>query len=108
MDENDSEKTSFSRVSSMFKSVPCSRNAFMFGILGGFGAGLTNFLLTSRVKRSADIGVAAFTLTTLVTFGYCRYNRAKLRLIQRRYEELHVVDPIDLTEVSYRGPGDLK
>ncbi|XP_038074433.1 cytochrome c oxidase assembly protein COX20, mitochondrial-like [Patiria miniata] len=99
------KKSVFSRISSQFQTVPCSRTAFMYGLLGGFGAGLTSFLMTSRVKRSSDIGVGVFTMTTLLTFGYCRYTRAKLRMVQRRYEELQGIEP---TEVSYGPAGGLK
>ncbi|XP_022085983.1 cytochrome c oxidase protein 20 homolog [Acanthaster planci] len=102
---DEDEKTFFSRISHPFQTVPCARTAFMYGILGGFGVGLVNFLMTSRVKRSTDIGVVVFTTTTLLTFGYCRYSRAKLRMLQRRYEELQGIEP---TEVSCGQPGGLK
>lgn len=50
-------------------------------------AGLVHFLATSRVKRSFDVGVTGFMLTTLGSWFFCRYNNAKLRVQQRVIQE---------------------
>ncbi|XP_051945819.1 cytochrome c oxidase assembly protein COX20, mitochondrial-like [Xyrauchen texanus] len=62
---------------------PCARESILHGAGGSLVAGLVHFLATSRVKRSFDIGVAGFMLTTLGSWFYCRYNNAKLRVQQR-------------------------
>ena len=45
--------------------IPCFRNTFLYGILTGIGSGLGFFLFTSRTKRSCDVGVGSFVVTSL-------------------------------------------
>ena len=40
-----------SRMTGEIQQVPCMRTAFLYGIGGGFAAGLTTFLLTSEQMR---------------------------------------------------------
>ncbi|XP_041469485.1 cytochrome c oxidase assembly protein COX20, mitochondrial-like isoform X2 [Lytechinus variegatus] len=97
-DDNQSESW-LSRVTGEFHRVPCMRTAFLYGIGGGFGVGLATFLFTSRVKRSTDMGVLSFIAVTLSSFTYCRYNRAKMTIQQRRFRELQGLEP---REVSHQ------
>ncbi|XP_036429556.1 cytochrome c oxidase assembly protein COX20, mitochondrial [Colossoma macropomum] len=65
------------------ENTPCARDALLHGAGGSVVAGLVHFLATSRVKRSFDMGMAGFMLTTLGSWFYCRYNTAKLRVQQK-------------------------
>ncbi|XP_054759894.1 cytochrome c oxidase assembly protein COX20, mitochondrial-like [Lytechinus pictus] len=97
-DDNQSESW-LSRVTGEIHGVPCMRTAFLYGIGGGFSVGLATFLFTSRVKRSTDMGVLSFVAVTLSSFTYCRYNRAKMTIQQRRFRELQGLEP---REVSHQ------
>lgn len=50
-------------------------------------AGLGHFLVTSRVRRSYDVGVGGFILVTLGCWFHCRYNFAKQRIQERIVRE---------------------
>ncbi|XP_067241544.1 cytochrome c oxidase assembly protein COX20, mitochondrial [Chanodichthys erythropterus] len=78
-------KSQASKVQSILdiQNTPCARESILHGSGGSLVAGLVHFLATSRVKRSFDVGVAGFMLTTLGSWFYCRYNNAKLRVQQR-------------------------
>ncbi|XP_051503455.1 cytochrome c oxidase assembly protein COX20, mitochondrial [Myxocyprinus asiaticus] len=65
------------------QNTPCARESILHGAGGSLVAGLVHFLATSRVKRSFDVGLAGFMLTTLGSWLYCRFNNAKLRVQQR-------------------------
>ncbi|KAJ8388193.1 hypothetical protein AAFF_G00135640 [Aldrovandia affinis] len=65
------------------QKTPCARDAVLHGAGGSIVGGLGHFLATSRVKRSFDVGVAGFLLTTLGSWLYCRYNNARLRVQQK-------------------------
>ncbi|XP_070576402.1 cytochrome c oxidase assembly protein COX20, mitochondrial-like [Ptychodera flava] len=67
--------------------TPCTRTAFLTGIGGGFTLGLAHFMFSSRVKRSTDLAVYSFAAITLGTWMYCRYDRAKKRLAQKRVKD---------------------
>ncbi|KAM4606960.1 cytochrome c oxidase assembly protein COX20, mitochondrial [Polymixia lowei] len=69
------------------QNTPCAREAILHGAGGSLAAGLLHFLATSRVKRSFDVGVAGFMLTTLGSWFYCRINNAKLRVQQRMIQD---------------------
>ncbi|XP_066535899.1 cytochrome c oxidase assembly protein COX20, mitochondrial [Hoplias malabaricus] len=69
------------------QNTPCARDAVLHGAGGSVVAGLVHFLATSRVKRSFDVGMAGFMLTTLGSWFYCRYNNAKLRVQQKVIQE---------------------
>ncbi|KAK7148106.1 hypothetical protein R3I93_012431 [Phoxinus phoxinus] len=69
------------------QNTPCARESLLYGAGGSLAAGLLHFLATSRVRRSYDVGAAGFILTTLGSWLYCRYNRAKLRIQQRVIQE---------------------
>lgn len=69
------------------QKTPCARDSILHGAGGSLVAGLVHFLATSRVKRSFDVGVTGFMLTTLGSWFFCRYNNAKLRVQQRVIQE---------------------
>ncbi|XP_061083726.1 cytochrome c oxidase assembly protein COX20, mitochondrial [Conger conger] len=69
------------------QKTPCARESLLHGAGGSLVAGLGHFLVTSRVKRSFDFGVAGFLLTTLGSWFYCRYSNARLRLQQRMIQD---------------------
>ncbi|KAM9612597.1 cytochrome c oxidase assembly protein COX20, mitochondrial [Trichechus inunguis] len=65
------------------ENIPCARDSVLYGSLGSVVAGLGHFLLTSRIRRSCDVGVGGFILVTLGCWLHCRYNYAKLRIQER-------------------------
>ncbi|XP_076025526.1 cytochrome c oxidase assembly protein COX20, mitochondrial [Genypterus blacodes] len=69
------------------QKTPCAREAILHGAGGALAAGLLHFLATSRVRRSFDVGVAGFALTTLGSWFYCRMNNAKQRVQQRLVQD---------------------
>ncbi|XP_057585635.1 cytochrome c oxidase assembly protein COX20, mitochondrial [Hippopotamus amphibius kiboko] len=69
------------------ENIPCARDSILYGSLGSVVAGLGHFLLTSRIRRSCDIGVGGFILVTLGCWFHCRYNYAKLRIQERLTRE---------------------
>uniref|UniRef100_A0A8D0C2D4 Cytochrome c oxidase assembly protein COX20, mitochondrial n=1 Tax=Salvator merianae TaxID=96440 RepID=A0A8D0C2D4_SALMN len=69
------------------QKTPCARESVLYGSLGAVAVGLGHFLATSRVRRSCDFGVGGFILTTLGVWFYCRYNKAKLRIQQKKIQE---------------------
>ncbi|XP_054654702.1 cytochrome c oxidase assembly protein COX20, mitochondrial isoform X1 [Dunckerocampus dactyliophorus] len=69
------------------QQTPCAREAVLHGAGGSAAAGLVHFLATSRVRRSFDVGMAGFLLTTLASWCYCRMNNAKLRVQQRMIQD---------------------
>ncbi|KAI1886410.1 hypothetical protein AGOR_G00213730 [Albula goreensis] len=87
-EEGEDKQKSFKLLGILdIQNTPCAREALLHGTGGSLIAGLGHFLATSRVKRSCDIGVAGFVLTTLGSWFYCRYNRAKLRVQQRLIQD---------------------
>ncbi|XP_023655569.2 cytochrome c oxidase assembly protein COX20, mitochondrial [Paramormyrops kingsleyae] len=69
------------------QNTPCARESILQGAAGSLVAGFGYFLATSRVRRSFDVGMIGFTLTTLVSWFHCRYNNAKLRIQQRLIQD---------------------
>uniref|UniRef100_A0A8C5N2P2 Cytochrome c oxidase assembly protein COX20, mitochondrial n=1 Tax=Leptobrachium leishanense TaxID=445787 RepID=A0A8C5N2P2_9ANUR len=69
------------------KNTPCARESILYGSVGSLIFGLGHFLATSRVKRSCDVAVGGFILTTIGCWMYCRYNFAKLRMQQTVLKE---------------------
>ncbi|KAF7645339.1 hypothetical protein LDENG_00206330 [Lucifuga dentata] len=69
------------------QNTPCAREAVLYGAGGSLAAGLLHFLATSRVKRSFDVGLAGFMVTTLGSWFYCRMSNAKLRVQQRMIQD---------------------
>ncbi|XP_006974272.2 cytochrome c oxidase assembly protein COX20, mitochondrial isoform X2 [Peromyscus maniculatus bairdii] len=65
------------------ENIPCARESILYGSLGSVVAGLGHFLVTSRIRRSCDVGVGGFILVTLGCWFHCRYNFAKQRIQER-------------------------
>ncbi|KAL4640832.1 hypothetical protein GN956_G11665 [Arapaima gigas] len=92
--------------------IPCAREAVLHGAGGSVVAGLGHFLLTSRVKRSFDVGMAGFILTTLGSWFYCRYHNAKLRIQQRLLQDalqnkvIYEGTSVDPSRKTNRGPSE--
>ncbi|XP_030854840.1 cytochrome c oxidase assembly protein COX20, mitochondrial [Strongylocentrotus purpuratus] len=98
IDEDESKSESLlSRVTGEIHRVPCMRTALLYGVGGGFSVGLVTFLLTSRVKRSTDMGILSLVAVTLGSFTYCRYTRAKMMIQQRRFRELQGLEPKEVS-----------
>ncbi|XP_061767452.1 cytochrome c oxidase assembly protein COX20, mitochondrial [Nerophis ophidion] len=87
-DEEESNKKGFRLLGILdVQKTPCAREAVLHGAGGSAVAGLAHFLVTSRVRRSYDVGMAAFLLTTLASWSYCRMNNAKMRVQQRMIQD---------------------
>uniref|UniRef100_A0A2S2PPU0 Cytochrome c oxidase assembly protein COX20, mitochondrial n=1 Tax=Schizaphis graminum TaxID=13262 RepID=A0A2S2PPU0_SCHGA len=54
--------------------IPCFRNSFLYGIVGGFTMGIGYFLCTSRTLRSTHFGFGSFVTISSVYWCLCRYN----------------------------------
>ncbi|XP_004605587.1 cytochrome c oxidase assembly protein COX20, mitochondrial isoform X2 [Sorex araneus] len=65
------------------ENTPCARDSLLYGSLGSVVTGLGHFLLTSRIKRSCDIGLGGFILVTLGCWFHCRYNYGKQKIQER-------------------------
>ncbi|KAG7157928.1 cytochrome c oxidase assembly protein COX20, mitochondrial-like [Homarus americanus] len=57
--------------------IPCFRETFLYSISSGLAAGLINFMLTSRVQRSAHLAFGVYGCVTIGYWSFCRYNFAK-------------------------------
>ncbi|XP_012974628.1 cytochrome c oxidase assembly protein COX20, mitochondrial isoform X1 [Mesocricetus auratus] len=53
------------------ENTPCARESILYGSLGSVVAGLGHFLVTSRIRRSCDVGVGGFILVTLGCWYVC-------------------------------------
>nr|XP_015288427.1 LOW QUALITY PROTEIN: cytochrome c oxidase assembly protein COX20, mitochondrial-like [Macaca fascicularis] len=66
------------------ENIPCARDSILYGslrsVVAGFGLFSFLLLLTSRIRRSGDVGVGGFILVTLGCWFHCRYNYAKQRI----------------------------
>ncbi|XP_053768280.1 cytochrome c oxidase assembly protein COX20, mitochondrial isoform X1 [Desmodus rotundus] len=69
------------------ENTPCARDSLLYGSLGSVVAGLGHFLLTSRIRRSCDVGAGGFIVVTLGYWFHCRYNYAKQRIQERIVRE---------------------
>lgn len=52
--------------------IPCFRSSFLYGTLGGIGFGLAHFLFTSKVAKSVNYSIYAFSLVTVAFWMQCR------------------------------------
>lgn len=84
-----------------FEDTPCFRRSFMYGILSGFGLGLTHFMFTSKfnsicfntfssfiplgnVTKSTKLVVYSGTGISLVYWFYCRHDTARTKFFYNR------------------------
>jgi cytochrome c oxidase assembly protein subunit 20 len=84
--------------------VPCFRESFMYGILGGVGVGLGFFLFTSRVRRAVDIAVYSYGGITVGTWSYCRYERARHNLELARFKHQIREEQLNVGVTNRNGP----
>lgn len=42
--------------------IPCFRNSFLYGIIGGFAMGISFFMCTSRTLKSTHFGFGSFVV----------------------------------------------
>jgi len=55
-------------------AIPCFRNSFLYGLSGGFGAGIMHFAFSSRVRNATRFGFWSYIGITSVYWVYCRYD----------------------------------
>nr|ABX75462.1 unkown [Lycosa singoriensis] len=76
----------------------------MYGISSGIALGFGHFIFTSRVKRSTDVAVLTFGVTTMAYWMYCRYHWTKKYFMSQKMQaSLHELmlkeNPTDSTDV---------
>ncbi|KAI1302348.1 Cytochrome c oxidase assembly protein COX20, mitochondrial [Halotydeus destructor] len=62
-----------------FSETPCYRNSFLYGIAGGLGLGLTQFMFTSNIPRATRNGVFSIFGICLPYYFFCRHTQAQNR-----------------------------
>ncbi|GAU97491.1 hypothetical protein RvY_08775 [Ramazzottius varieornatus] len=90
------KKSSLKLFGKSISDIPCFREAFLYGIVGGLGVGIASFLFTSRVGRSLDFTVYSYAAITAGTWCYCRYEKAHRHLELLRFK--HEMKTRALTE----------
>lgn len=68
--------------------IPCFRNSFLYGILGGIGSGLVYFLFTSKVRVATNFGVASYAVITMSYWTQCRYKYSKTKFEMAQVQKL--------------------
>ncbi|KAL1490730.1 hypothetical protein ABEB36_013378 [Hypothenemus hampei] len=68
--------------------IPCFRNSFLYGILGGAAFGLAHFMFTSKVAKSANYSVYSFSMITIAYWMRCRYNYSAAKFEAMRIKEV--------------------
>ncbi|CAD5111093.1 DgyrCDS440 [Dimorphilus gyrociliatus] len=71
------ESSGFIFLGKDISKIPCFKQAFTSGILGGITTGFGYFFYSSNVKKSCNIGVGSYALVTLGFYSYCRYKFTK-------------------------------
>ncbi|XP_066260502.1 cytochrome c oxidase assembly protein COX20, mitochondrial [Euwallacea similis] len=74
--------------------IPCFRNSFLYGTLGGLGFGLAHFMFTSKVLKSTNYSVYAFSMITIGYWIRCRYQYSKTKFEMMRLQkalEQHII-----------------
>ncbi|CAL1263649.1 unnamed protein product [Larinioides sclopetarius] len=86
------EEKKFTLFGTDLQKIPCFKKTFTISTYSGIAAGLGCFVITSRVKRSADVAVLTFAVTTLGYWFYCRHNWFRqYELAQKLNSSLHNV-----------------
>ncbi|KAF8790260.1 cytochrome c oxidase assembly protein COX20, mitochondrial-like [Argiope bruennichi] len=86
------EEKKFTLFGTDLQKIPCFKKTFTISTYSGIAAGLGCFLITSRIKKSADVAVLTFAVTTVGYWFYCRYNWSKqYQLTQQMNSSLHNV-----------------
>jgi len=74
---SDEEHKAFMFLGTDLSKIPCFRNSYLYGILGGFTTGIGYFMCTSRTLRSTHVGFGSFVAISSVYWVLCRYNYNK-------------------------------
>ncbi|KAG8184654.1 hypothetical protein JTE90_022702 [Oedothorax gibbosus] len=86
------EDKRFTLFGTDLEKIPCFKRTFTVSIYTGLAVGLGHLLFTSKVKRSTDLAMLSFTVTTLGYWIYCRYNWSKeYATIEKLNKNLHGV-----------------
>ncbi|TIB29842.1 hypothetical protein E3P86_03605, partial [Wallemia ichthyophaga] len=76
------------------ESVPCMRNALLYGIGGGITFGAIHFISTRRIKSSWNWTFASSMVVMVATWQHCRSRRGeemdKMRLLTEKYSDHHI------------------
>lgn len=71
--------------------IPCFRESFLNGILGGAVIGIGTFLKTSQPRRSCNNAMGSYVLITLFYWSYCRYEIYRLTRFASFFSAIHFV-----------------
>ena len=78
-------------------SVSCAKEAYLHGIMAGSIIGLIRYGTTKRIMSGCNYAMITFSLVSMISWEYCRWNskeqprvaRAVVELNQKRLKELH-------------------
>ncbi|VVC37429.1 FAM36A,Cox20/FAM36A [Cinara cedri] len=68
--------------------IPCFRNSYLYGIIGGFAVGIGHFMFTSKVTKSTHIGFGSFIVLSSAYWSLCRYNHSYTEKQMNELKEL--------------------
>ncbi|KAI1443217.1 hypothetical protein F5Y02DRAFT_225904 [Annulohypoxylon stygium] len=57
--------------------IPCARESFMTGIVGGSVVGAVRYMAGRRIPKAANWAFGAFFISSIVQWEYCRAQRAR-------------------------------
>ncbi|KAI1087176.1 hypothetical protein F5B19DRAFT_497627 [Rostrohypoxylon terebratum] len=57
--------------------IPCARESFMTGIVGGSVVGAIRYMAGRRIPKAANWAFGAFFISSIIQWEYCRALRAK-------------------------------
>ncbi|XP_066155983.1 cytochrome c oxidase assembly protein COX20, mitochondrial [Euwallacea fornicatus] len=83
--------------------IPCFRNSFLYGTLGGLGFGLAHFMFTSKIVKSTNYSVYAFSMITIGYWIRCRYQYSKKKFEMMQLQ--HALEQHIIYEGVEEGPG---
>ena len=68
-------------------SIPCFRNSFLYGLVGGFMVGISTFAFTSKIRKSTTVGFYSYVGITLAYWIHCRweYSNTKFQYVQLQH-----------------------
>ncbi|XP_050533571.1 cytochrome c oxidase assembly protein COX20, mitochondrial [Daktulosphaira vitifoliae] len=82
---NDDDHKPFMFLGKDVSKIPCFRNSYFYGILGGIASGLGCFMLTSKPKKAVNVGFGSFFVISTSYWILCRYNYS---ITEKRMNEL--------------------
>ncbi|GFR20844.1 hypothetical protein TNCT_304161 [Trichonephila clavata] len=86
------EEKKFTLFGTDLQKIPCFKKTFTISIYSGLAAGLGCFLISSKIKKSADVAVLSFAATTLGHWIYCRHKWNKeYQITEKMNSSLHSV-----------------